>query len=244
MSKFHLYGLDSLRAIAAIVVILGHIEFVKTIYHSPSLFEQMPSGHTGVVLFFVISGFLITFLLLRENDSYKKISIKKFYIRRILRIWPLYYIVILISAFLFSYNPSHLVWLWSLTLLPNLGYFSGNAWLVSPQIWSIGVEEQFYLIWPTLIKYIKSRLFIILIILIVGYTILPHALLFVINRSSMEKSSLPLLINRFFETAKFNCMAMGGMMAYLINKNYKIVDYIRKKPFIHHYFTSIYFVVF
>lgn len=191
----------------------------------------MPSGHTGVVLFFVISGFLITFLLLRENDSYKKISIKKFYIRRILRIWPLYYIVILISAFLFSYNPSHLVWLWSLTLLPNLGYFSGNAWLVSPQIWSIGVEEQFYLIWPTLIKYIKSRLFIILIILIVGYTILPHALLFVINRSSMEKSSLPLLINRFFETAKFNCMAMGGMMAYLINKNYKIVDYIRKKPF-------------
>ena len=232
MSKFHLYGLDSLRAIAAIIVVLGHIELVKaTIYHYPSLFKQMPSGHTGVVLFFVISGFLITFLLIREKEEYKKINIKKFYIRRILRIWPLYYVIILISALLFSYNPTHVVWIWSLTLLPNLGYISGKAWLVSPQIWSIGVEEQFYLVWPTLIKYVKSHLFIILLILIVGYTILPHVILLFINRTSMEKSSLSLFINRFFETAKFNCMAMGGMMAYLINKNNKIVDYIRKKPF-------------
>ncbi|MGD0712249.1 MAG: acyltransferase [Bacteroidales bacterium] len=232
MSKFHLHGLDSLRAIAAVVVVLGHIEIIKTtVYHLPSAFEHMPSGHTGVVLFFVISGFLITFLLLREKDTYKKISIKKFYIRRILRIWPLYYFIIFISALLFRYNPSFSVWFWGLILLPNITSTMGNCWQFSPQIWSIGVEEQFYLIWPTLIKYIKSHLFIILMIFILGYTILPHALLFLINRTSLESSFLPIIINRFFESAKFNCMAMGGMMAYLVNKNYKIVDYIRKKPF-------------
>jgi len=230
MSKFHLAGLDSLRAIAAIVVVTGHVELVKsTMFHLPAAFKMMPSGHIGVVLFFVISGFLITMLLLREKSTYKKISIKMFYIRRILRIWPLYYFVVLVSALIFSYNPSFSVWLWSLTLLPNIGIISGNAWSVSPQIWSIGVEEQFYLVWPTLIKYIKKQLLIVLIIIAIGYTILPHAMLFIINRTGLDHSTLSLYINKFFETAKFNCMAMGGILACLVNRNDKILNLLRKK---------------
>ena len=99
-NKEHLKGLDSLRAIAALIVVWSHIEFIKGLKNIPqNNFIFFPNAHFSVTLFFVLSGFLITFLLVKEFQKYQTISFKDFYIRRILRIWPLYYLIILISYF-------------------------------------------------------------------------------------------------------------------------------------------------
>jgi len=229
MSKEHIFGLDSLRAIAALVVVLSHIELIKQTNNIPSCFTYMPSGNIGVVLFFVISGFLITTLLLQEKTKNKTISIKKFYTRRILRIWPLYYFVLIISSVIFSYHPQINTLVLCLTILPNIAHTMNYGWAVSPQIWSIGVEEQFYLIWPALIKFIRSRLLLILILIILIYTFLPHILLFIIKRTNLADSTIPKIINGIYFSTKFNCLALGGLLAYLVQHKSKIITVIRNK---------------
>jgi len=226
----HKYGLDALRAIASLIVVFGHIEGIKASNKIANWLPIIPSGYLGVILFFVISGFLITSLLLQEEVSNKSINIKKFYLRRILRIWPLYYLILFISVILFDYRPeAHTIFLY-LTIFPNIARsLNYDYWLVSPQIWSIGVEEQFYLVWPWLIKFIKSRLLAVLIIIAVGYTFLPHVILYIINKSSLANSNIPKIIGKIYYTTKFNCMAMGGIFAYLIHHNKKIIQIIRHK---------------
>ena len=99
----HLKGLDTLRAVAALIVVWSHIEFIKGLKGLPkNNFILFPNAHFSVTLFFVLSGFLITFLLTREFQKYKTISFKSFYLRRILRIWPLYYLVLFLSYFLYT----------------------------------------------------------------------------------------------------------------------------------------------
>ncbi|MEI6577572.1 MAG: acyltransferase [Bacteroidota bacterium] len=114
----------------------------------------LTTGGVGVHIFFVISGFLITYLLIREFDMHKTISIKNFYLRRVLRIWPLYYLVLGTGIFLlphlldtFQFNGS---------LLKNLLFFNNFDMLSEPTsanigiTWSVAIEEQFYLFWPLL----------------------------------------------------------------------------------------------
>lgn len=137
-------NLDTFRAIAAIVVMIGHIEMFRKNHWGCSLFNVVPSGHTAVMMFFVISGFLITFLLTKEKEKYGTISLKDFYIRRILRIYPLYYLILLLSSFFFISQPSTETVIYAVTLLPNVSHALGCGWSVSPQIWSIGVENLFY----------------------------------------------------------------------------------------------------
>src|SRR4051812_39270307 len=93
----HFSGLNGLRAIAALSVVIGHITMALKNFNLESTIlpvrenGAMPLAIYGVSIFFVLSGFLITYLLQSEKDI-QKIDIKKFYIRRILRIWPLYYL--------------------------------------------------------------------------------------------------------------------------------------------------------
>ena len=95
-------GLNALRAIAALMVVLGHVELLKSQRGIPSAFNTpgswLPDGHLGVVLFFALSGYLITFLLVKERAAIGRTDLRKFYMRRILRIWPLYYTVLLLSV--------------------------------------------------------------------------------------------------------------------------------------------------
>ena len=106
--KVYFKGLDTLRAIAALVVVIGHIELQKKEIGIPNLINhpyiRLASGHIGVVLFFVLSGFLITYLLAKEKEKAGKIAFKKFYIRRIFRIWPLYYLILLLSFLFFPHS--------------------------------------------------------------------------------------------------------------------------------------------
>ena len=104
---FHLKGLNGLRAIASITVVIGHIELIKNNNKLDNYLSAIENwGSLGVNLFFVLSGFLITTLLLREKKAEQTINLKNFYIRRILRIWPLYFIILLLSAAIFNYTPS------------------------------------------------------------------------------------------------------------------------------------------
>ena len=101
--RIYFSGINSLRFIAALAVIITHIELLKGVFgfknywKNPIIFNL---GGMGVYFFFVLSGFLITYLLLVEKEKQRHIKIKDFYIRRILRIWPLYYLIVVIGFFI------------------------------------------------------------------------------------------------------------------------------------------------
>ena len=117
------------------------------------------SFNIGVDIFFLMSGFLITYLLLAEKQQYGRIDIKSFYMRRVLRIWPLYYLCVAIAPLLthFAHEPAanmpaHLLFLGNFDLMKN-----GWGSTAVNHLWSICIEEHFYLVWPLLIALVPRR---------------------------------------------------------------------------------------
>jgi peptidoglycan/LPS O-acetylase OafA/YrhL len=144
-------SLDGLRAVAILLVIQSHLAGGRYILpgwgtgHFPLRFAY---GHLGVRIFFVISGFLITTLLLQEHDKQGRISLKQFYIRRALRILPASYVFMLVLIILAGMGVLSIPlnsFLASFLYVRN--YFGGGDWYTG-HLWSLSVEEQFYLIWP------------------------------------------------------------------------------------------------
>ena len=136
----------------------------------PSLFYFfITDGALGVNIFFVISGFLITSLLIKEENSTGKISLKNFYIRRSLRIFPAYFFLLLVYYILESFKLfkiSNISWLTALTYTK---YFDNGAEWLTRHSWSLSVEEHFYLFWPFVFIYFPKhrKLISILIVLVV-----------------------------------------------------------------------------
>src|SRR5260370_5785061 len=98
--KIHFPGLTGIRSIAALIVIFFHINRNTDLFgvHPIKYFtDREEMSRIAVVLFLVLSGFLITYLLLTEKKAYGTIEFRKFYMRRILRIWPVYYLIVLIA---------------------------------------------------------------------------------------------------------------------------------------------------
>jgi peptidoglycan/LPS O-acetylase OafA/YrhL len=115
------------------------------------------SGASGVDLFFTLSAFLITVLLLRERRQTGGISLRLFYIRRILRIWPLYFFVLAVSVVLAHTIPGQsLPWYYAVPYLLFVGNWInvafGHLLSVCAPLWTVSIEEQFYLVWPVLMK--------------------------------------------------------------------------------------------
>lgn len=228
-SNFYLKGLNGLRAVAALTVVVNHLEIVKSENNISNSFNELSNwGNLGVNLFFVLSGFLITTLLLREKEKSTKINLKNFYLRRILRIWPLYFLILLSSYFILDFSPSTLTVVLCATIFPNLAHAFSMGWAVSPQIWSIGVEEQFYLFWPTILKQKQKAILFFCFALIVLYPIIPHFIAFVSIRLQIHNESTNSLV-KFFQAASFNAMATGAIFAiFWINKNplfLKLINY-------------------
>jgi len=150
-------SLDGLRCISIIIVLASHIQ--ETAGMSPfwvNFFYYLSfgklSGAVGVQFFFIISGFLITYLLIREYLQTGTISFKKFYIRRVLRIFPIYYLYLLILAVLTALGYYKIAYSQiAIAGVYMYNFFSGGAaqWLLGHS-WSLCVEEQFYMIWPLL----------------------------------------------------------------------------------------------
>jgi len=115
------------------------------------------AGVFGVDLFFVLSAYLITELLLREKRQFGKINVRAFYLRRILRIWPLYFFYIALGL-IPLFNPDHsFTWRYVTAFLLLAGNWSVVAWgwpahtIVDP-LWTVSIEEQFYLLWPPIVR--------------------------------------------------------------------------------------------
>ncbi len=149
--SFKIAKLDILRALSAGIVVM---------YHSG--FSVIPPGF-GVLTFFVISGFLITFLMLRENDETGEVSVKDFYIRRSLRIFPAFYVYWLIVVVGNRvHHQTAMNWPQAICSFFYLGnYYQGLHGYPSSGLshtWSLAVEEQFYLLWPWVFLGFRKRL--------------------------------------------------------------------------------------
>jgi peptidoglycan/LPS O-acetylase OafA/YrhL len=229
MKKLHFPGLNGLRFIAALLVIIDHTELFKSYLGMPTLWANSYSaylGAFGVSIFFVLSGFLITYLLL-EEQKVGPIQIKHFYLRRILRIWPLYYLLVLLGFFVAPHIDFLQVSHYSTEMgqsLERLLLFTGLAANVAfvyfPTVafanilWSVAVEEQFYLFWPHVIT-LKRNLFWIMLLLLVGYLALKFY-------SGNLDRQLELLVIR----TRFSAMIIGGIGAYLVFTKHALIRYV------------------
>jgi len=233
-TRVYFPGLHGLRFFAAILVVFSHIELMKDYHGFPNLYASnlavYESGRMGVTLFFVLSGFLISYLLLTEKKVSGTISVRKFYGRRILRIWPLYYLLILITfivlpqiAFFAVPKYSEALPLYFrytfplyLLLLPQLALSIFEPVPFAEPLWSIGVEEQFYLLWPLLVKYFR-RFLALSIGIILGALVLKQIVFFLAeaNRASPNLKYWNYLLNYLYFT-RIECMAVGGLGAWLV----------------------------
>ncbi|HVX05048.1 MAG TPA: acyltransferase [Rhodanobacteraceae bacterium] len=153
-------SLDGIRAISILLVLYGHVSStrdfpVSIVGKYGSWFGDV--AHLGVLVFFVISGFLITSLLMREREATGTISLKRFYLRRVLRIFPAFYAFILVLAIAVWLGAIHLTardFAFELTYTVN--YVPNPPWRMG-HLWSLSVEEQFYLLWPLTLLVLRKR---------------------------------------------------------------------------------------
>lgn len=239
--KIYFPGLNGIRCIAVAIVIFFHINHNLTAFNlSPfSWFEERDEmSRHGVLLFFVLSGYLITYLLLKEKSVFGTIDLKKFYIRRILRIWPIYYTIILLTIILLSFKSLYplleaegnsgwhnikTIVLYSF-FLPNIGIILQYSITTIAPLWSVGIEEQFYACWPVLIKRSRSILRSLLIFLI-GYMLLKGAAWG--YAMTTGKNRIFDMLNLF----SFDSLCLGGIAAYLYFKKHKLLTFLYN-PFV------------
>jgi len=169
-SRFYHPELDALRFFAFLMVFLHH-----AFPHQPEFWTKLgvpsaivavlagigASGAFGVSLFFVLSAYLITELLLREKEMVGTLDVKSFYVRRILRIWPLYFFFLGLAAALQWFVPGqHIGWRAGLAFTALAGnwyiVFVGFPSSVIFPLWSVSIEEQFYLTWPLVVRRISQ----------------------------------------------------------------------------------------
>lgn len=155
-------ALDGLRGLAILLVV---------VYHNFGFINVFFFGWLGVDLFFVLSGFLITDILLKTRGTTG--FLKNFYTRRILRIFPLYYLSLLLFLYIIpafvadfdvKYYQDHQVWLY--TYLQNWIYTFQNPGQTNTlnHLWSLAVEEQFYLLWPLAVLLLKNPKHLLILI--------------------------------------------------------------------------------
>lgn len=221
-AKVHFGGLDALRFFAALFVVIGHIPLNQASgkLPSPSYGALFFRGAPAVAFFFTLSGFLITYLLLAEQARTGTIGVRKFYLRRVLRIWPLYFAVVAfglafynlgLPALGIAYPVEYSVPLAAilyLVFLPNLMNSLYTVGGILNPLWSIGIEEQFYLGWAPAVKRWHARLPRLL-----AAVFLISLALFVLNRMELFGPGRAKL---FFSQLKFHFMAIGGFSAWVL----------------------------
>lgn len=186
MNKEYFHNLDALRFFAFLSVFVSHAVLFFGYNNGTQGFAELRKlffvhGDLGVTFFFVLSGFLLTYLFLQEKKNTGSINLKFFYKKRILRIWPVYMLTIVLGFFVtpliasffdsgFGFNTTFDISsiLWYLFFAGNLhmSFFSAPNLIVAI-LWFISAQEQFYLFWPTLLKYFSPKKILYSIIFIV-----------------------------------------------------------------------------
>ncbi len=170
-------NLDGLRTLAFLFVFYLH-GFSLSLEQLPissdflnRLVFKVATGSSGVSIFFVLSGFLITYLLLKEVNERGTLNVGFFYVRRVLRIWPLYFVSVVFAFIIYPYLKTFLGIqhesparpLYYFTFLSNFDaiyvhdFFPGQSSPVEAITWSVAIEEQFYIIWPLLFYFIPKK---------------------------------------------------------------------------------------
>lgn len=221
-------GLNGLRAIAALSVLFSHTTMgLSSFGLSSFVFGKYDNGNPkstllagfGVSIFFSLSGFLITYLLLEEKKT-KKINIKHFYFRRILRIWPLYYLYFILSSItliIFDLPFEKHSIMFYIFLLANIPFIFGGVITFLGHYWSLGVEEQFYSFWPWIVK--KSHSILTTTTIICFTIILLKCILRVLDL--MYHNGVNSWLYEMLHSIRFQCMLIGAIGAIL---------YYEKKP--------------
>ncbi len=172
---------------------------------------NIPFVH-GVVLFFVLSGFLISRILLTNKEIYeakkanKKQLLKLFYIRRALRIFPIYYLTILFLLLL-NFGKIRALFPWLISYTSNIYQSLYKTDLPDfNHFWSLAVEEQFYVFWPLLLLFTKGRTFIVIVVTIVFSLISKSYIYFALDNWRA---------NSYFTLCCMHALGLGSLLAYL-----------------------------
>lgn len=186
--------LDALRTAAVMSVLYTHF------------WSGDGPGHQGVRLFFVISGFLITGILLKQREQEQTVwqKLGTFYARRTIRIWPTYYLTLFVAALINADNiRSSLPW--HLAYLSNVYYIKTARWVpgVAAHLWSLSVEEQFYLLWPLTILFVPRRLLVWVIVSAIAVAVAYRAVI------SLTSMSFPDIAT----PAAFDALGLGSALA-------------------------------
>jgi peptidoglycan/LPS O-acetylase OafA/YrhL len=195
---------DGLRGISIIAVLIAHSGFIEALPHAHAL----EYGRVGVDLFFVLSGFLITGIL---RDSRKSPNyFRNFYMRRALRIWPLYY-ALLVVIFVISpvFVPSMwktvgTVWPYFVFYIQNINYHLYPPFGLEPT-WSLAIEEQFYLTWPLMVLYLRKRT--------LSFVLVTLVLMSLVMRISGYLDGAPLKFIHNFTFCRLDAIACGSLAA-------------------------------
>jgi len=221
--KAYFKSLDCLRFFAFLMVFLQHafppaIHVLQTSVYLNTLVNVIRNGSLGVSFFFVLSGFLITHLLLMEKKRTGTVHVGFFYIRRILRIWPLYYAVLIFTLLLypqirillgheyFEYgyrNIMEFCFLTNFDMINLLENFPGKDSIMVNITWSVAIEEQFYLVWPLLFFFIKEKYYWCIFPVVISGSLIFRLL-------HMDDG----LVLWLHTISVINDMAIGGLAAY------------------------------
>lgn len=242
-NRIHFHTFDSLRFLSFLLVFFHHTGVPEN-----SFLSHFSRGETGVSFFFVLSGFLITYILIVDKiNNNGKIPLKPFFKRRILRIWPLYYATILfafITPYILNflhfpysndgYEPN---WFLTLTFLENyMVMYTGGHPNVSPLpvIWTLCVEEHFYIIWGLLLYFIPLKR----IPLLIGICLM-IAFVFRFIYSTLSIGPLDIFSN-------VDYFAFGAIPAYLfVFRKEDVIDRLIQIPSVYKYiyFFAVIFMI-
>lgn len=207
----YLPQLDSVRAFAVLLVLWHHWR--------PQL--RAP-GSLGVWIFFVLSGFLITRILLkarRDTATENRKSLVNFYIRRFLRIFPLYYFVLIVS---FAVSAAFRInWYWYASYLQNFMMIMAGKddYIFGTHLWSLAVEEQFYVVWPLIALFAPRIVLLPLILLSIALAVATRYYCTHIGWSTFEVY--------IFTPASLDTLGCGALLAYFVTYRPKQVVWLR-----------------
>lgn len=234
MKNKHIIQLDGLRFFAVLMVMIAH--WIQWQWTNP-IAKSIPFVH-GVTLFFVLSGFLITRILLQNRDKYnsnnlnKAYLVKNFYIRRFFRIFPIYYLLI-IGLFIIDYKNTHELFPWLVTYTSNIYQSINNVYIGDfNHFWSLAVEEQFYLFWPFVILFIKPNRTRTVIIFMILLALITKVFLFVYVGKWMATS--------YFTLCSMHALGLGALLAYITMYNPTIKTSLSKPKYL--YITLILYI--
>ena len=204
--------LDALRFFAVLGVMVHHLWKPGPL---PGIFAEADFGDLGVRLFFVLSGFLITGILLRaggDGDPLRRrlFAMRQFYARRFLRIFPVYYLVLVVCLIL-AVEPAREVWPWLFTYTTNVYIWHQQEFIVNlGHFWTLAVEEQFYLVWPLVVLFAPRRHLLAVLAALVASALayrLYAATQYPVDVAAGGSTTLTLIFG------VIDCLALGALLA-------------------------------